>query len=180
MQNDKHQIVTYCHSTVNIATVSYQTSYYFYYPEIHIKRYIIYYCTLIHIDYLILIIFILHYHGTLFSHKYRICGIFNSLCYNIFASVKEINKIWLRLTKNLQNTKFLLPQISNHWKIENYRGSNDCDKVDIDPDIKSLASDDLRQSTTVPIKCDIFPWTWTWCLLYFFSWYDFKKHPGIV
>ena len=53
--------------------------------------------------------------------------------------------------------------------MDNYRGSADRDEVNIDSDVNCLASGHIRQYTTVPSKCEQFPWTLMWCILYFYS-----------
>ena len=57
MQNDSQQIVTYFRSIVNIDMVSYQNCYYLYYHEIHLRRYIFWYCPLTYDHYNIFIVF---------------------------------------------------------------------------------------------------------------------------
>ena len=71
--------VTYYPTTVIIATVSYKYCYYLYYINIHLCRFIFWYCTVIYENNGILSCFILNHHGIfLFSL------ILNLLFYDIF------------------------------------------------------------------------------------------------
>ena len=96
-----------------------------------------------------------------------------------FSAVKEIHKLQFRWTTS-EDTKFLSPKPSKYWKTEHYWGSDDCVEVDINSDINCLSSGNLSQSTTLPSQCEWYPWTWTWCLLYFDRLSHFEKRPGIV
>ena len=177
MQNKTQRIFTYCRSTVNIATVSYQNCYYFYYRKIHLKRCL---CCCCPNSLIFMSCFIFNCHVSLFFSQISnlfLCGIFEQI---FSASVKEIHRLWLQSTTKSADTKFLSPQHSNHWNIEHYWGSANCGEVDLDSDINSLASGNHRQSTTVSSHYEQFPWTWTWILFYFYHWYHFKKRPIIA
>ena len=73
--------------------VSYQNCSYFYYHEIHLKSFIMCYCTLTYNGSIIFSCFKLNSHGTLFSHKKIKCLICLIFKQNVFAIVKEIHKL---------------------------------------------------------------------------------------
>ena len=77
------------------------------------------------------------------------------------------------LTAPFKETWLSLPQHSDHWKTEEYQGSAHRGEVDLDSDVNRLASDKLRQSTTVTSQCGWSPYPWTCCILYFYRWYNF-------
>ena len=154
MKNDTHWIITYCHSIVNIARVSYRNCYYLYYRDIKQQKgklvVIAHWPTMIILLY---IWFILNCNGN-FSHKYWICGIFNILCHNFLKRSNKSINFDFDQQQQVHNTKLLLPQLSEHWNMEKYRGSDERGEVYIGSYVNHLASGNLRQSTTVPSQCD--------------------------
>ena len=146
----------------------------FYYCKIHLKRYIRCYFPSIYNDFLILNIFYIKllclyvFLGNIESVVSWIVSV------TIFSkqSKKSIN-FYYDQQNILQNTEFILPQPSDHWKTEHYRGSANHGQVDLDSDINRLTSDNLRQFTNVPSQCERLTLTWTWYLLYFNRWSHF-------
>ena len=132
--------VTYCRSTVNIATVSYQYCSYLYYCEIHLCIYILWYCPLTYDN---SVIFMMLHFKLLrnFSFLENIESIHLWYFQNT-TILQQTNKsitldIWL--STKIVETKFLLPKTINHLKTEHYQGLADCGEGDIDSDINILA-----------------------------------------
>ena len=105
-------------------------------------------------------------------------------CYFMSQFLKQSNKyinfyFKFRSTSTFKDTKFLLPQHSEHWKMEQYQGSDDHGELDFNSDVNWPDSGKLWQSTTVSSQCERLPKPWTWRSLYFDRWYHFKKRPGI-
>ena len=180
MQSNTLWIVTYFRFTVNIATVSRGKFSYLFYQKIHQRGYIHCYFPLTYDDLLIDGMFYIELSCNFFfsqiSHLF-FCVIF---LHSIYAAVKEIYKLWFESTTTSADTKLPLPQHRKHWITENYQGSGDSGGVDIDSDANCMASVNLWQPNTVPSKCERFPWTWTWRLMYFDFWSHFEKCPGII
>ena len=68
-------------------------------------------------------------------------------------------------------TPFLSTPHRKNWKADPYRGSTDRGEGDHDSDLNWLASDNIRQYTNVKNQCYRLPWTWTWSIRYWNSWY---------
>ena len=56
-----------------------------------------------------------------------------------------------------KDTKFPLPQHSEHLKMEQYRGLANCGELDLNSDVNLSATGKLWQSTTVSSQCEQFP-----------------------
>ena len=116
MKNDTHWIITYCHSIVNIARVSYRNCYYLYYRDIKQQKgklvVIAHWPTMIILLY---IWFILNCNGN-FSHKYWICGIFNILCHNFLKRSNKSINFDFDQQQQVHNTKLLV-----HNRLNNTR-----------------------------------------------------------
>ena len=170
--------VTYCRSTVNIDTVSYQHCSYLYYREIHLCRYIRWYCPLTYDD---SVIFMMLYFKL--SRNFSFLANIESVHFVVFSKTTflyQTNKsitfyFWLS-TKSVE-TKFLLPKTNCRWKTDHFWGLAGRVKGYLDSYINRLASVNLCQYNTVPSQCERLSWTWTWFLLYLNCWYHCKKFP---
>ena len=114
--------VTYFRSTLIIAMLSIQYWFYLYYCEIHLCRYIIWYCPYAHDYFVICLCFILNYHrNLLFSQRINmcICGIFE---HNLFAADKEIYYLWFLIINNQCRNQVPVIRTSYHWNTEQYEG----------------------------------------------------------
>ena len=116
MKNDSQQIVTHCRSTVNTVTVSYQNCFYSYYCEIHLRRYIIWYCPLTYDNSLIFIMFYIKLSRN-FAFLTNIgsffCGI---LEHNVFAAVKEIHTLIFLINNNKWRNQITVTQTKQPLK----------------------------------------------------------------
>ena len=160
--------------------MSYQYCSYLYYREIHLRRYICWYCTLIYKKFVILSCFILNCHRTfLFTQisNLLICGIFK---HKNFTSDKAIHNLLCLIINNKFRHQVTVIKPRYHWKTENYQGLDDHGEGDLDSDLNHLDSGNLWQYTNIPSQCEKFPWTWTWSILYFDCWYHFENLPGSV
>ena len=172
--------VTYFLYTVIIATVSYQHCSHLYYLDIHLHRYIFWYCILTYDD---SVIFIMLYFklSRNFSFLTNIESV--HLWYfqtQLFAADKVIHHLRFLIINNKCRNQVPVIKVSQHWNKKYYRRSADCFEGDLDLDINCLDSDNLWKYTTVPSQCDQLPWTWMWCLFYFYNWYRLEKGPGSV
>ena len=148
--------------------MSYQYCYYLYYRNVTCVGI---FAAILHWPTTILLFslcFILNCQGTLFSCKYWICSFVVFLNKIISQQTKQSITFDFLASKQIAETKFLLPKPSNHWNTKHYWGLAYCFEEDLDSDLNRLALGDLRQYTTVPSQCGQFPWTWTWRLLYFY------------
>ena len=138
-------VTSWC-STINIATMSYQYCSRIFHCNIHLRRFMFSYFTFIYGIYAISLYFIFNHHRTfifLQISNYLLCDIFkHNLCY------RQINQ---------QPTHFRSPPHSRHWNTEPYQVSADRCEGSCNLDINSLASDNLRQYTTVTNQCKTFP-----------------------
>ena len=117
------------------------------------KRYILCYFPLTHNYYIILDMFYIKLSWKLFPFK-NIESVVSWILYVTTVLKQSKNPINPDYEKqnNSKNTKFLLSQHSDHWKTEQYRGSEDRGEVNIDSDINWLDSVNLRKSTSVPVS----------------------------
>ena len=176
----RHLSVAHFHYTVIIATVSYQYCSYLYYCDIHQRRYICFYCPLAYNGSVILIIF---YYKLSQNFAFLTNIEYVHLCYfwtQQFRSRQRNSLLLILILNNKCRDRVPVITQSNHWKKKYYRGSDDFCEGYLDLYLNCLASGNLQQYTTVPSQCEIFPWTWSCCLLYFDHWSHFGKLPGSV
>ena len=74
-----------------------------------------------------------------------------------FEAVKELHKFRFRSTTTFADTKIPLTQHIEHLNMDKYRGSDNRGEVDLDSDVNSLASGNIRQYNTVPGQCERLP-----------------------
>ena len=172
--------VTYFSYTVNIATVSYQYCSYLYYCKIHQCRYIHWYCALNYNDFVIFIMFYFKMSQN-FAFLTQIESV--HLCYfwtQQFCS-RQRNSLFSIFDPQQQ------VQRSSSWyhtkqplKDGALSGLDDSCEKDLDSDLNILYSGNFWKYTNVPSQCEQFPWTWTWCILYFNCWSHFENlHGGV-
>ena len=138
------------------------------------KNYIMCYWYLTYNNPLLFVVFFIKLSWNfIFLHKYWICDFF-VFSNAIFEVVKWFHKIRFWSTTTIADTLLPLPQHIKHWKKDQYRGSVNCGEVDLDSVINCPASENIRQSTTVPSQCDRLPYPWPYRIIYFDCWYHFE------
>ena len=126
--------VTFERFTLIIAIASYQYCSYLYYREIHLRRFIFWYCTFIYNN---AVIFISKNKITEFCLYHKFWN---------FSFVIFLNTIFCCRQRNKQPSNFRLSTTQcNQWKTEHYRGLDYQGEVDLDSDINCLSLTNLLQ-----------------------------------
>ena len=113
-----------------------------------------YYCSITYDDSLVFIMFHIKLSQNLVFLTYIESMLSWYFITQFLEVVKEFHKFQFRSTTKFADTKLQLPQHSKHWKTEQYWGSDNCGKVDLDSDVNFLASVILQKPTTVPSQCE--------------------------
>ena len=160
--------------------VSYQYCPYLYYHDIHLHRYICCYCPLTYDNYVIFIIF-----SFSLSRNFAFITNFEYVhlwYFNKYFSQQRKKSITFdfQSSPTSEETKFLLPKLSNNWNTDHYRGLDDRDEGYLESDLNCLVVGNLWQYTTVTSQCELFPLNWTRRMMYFDRWSQFEKCPSSV